>query len=175
MTFPAETVIHVYSWQFEYMCIPTSRTWSMCLLLQGLGEWNVLFSEKTGPAVIKHTPKSPLLCHLRLVKAPRRVLSPWWGKWNIHFSALYNRKVKGTQCFRNFSISNDLFTMKFTAQMGRGKIQWGAFTSRRWSMLLTLGNMKRSLSRLDTVQISFISWQFDSASVSKTRKYRDVL
>ena len=34
--------------------------------------------------------------------------------------------MKGTQCFRNFSISNDLFTKTFTAQMGRGKIQWGA-------------------------------------------------
>jgi hypothetical protein len=26
---------------------------------------------------------------------------------------------------------NDLFTTMFTAQMGRGKIQWGAFTSRK--------------------------------------------
>ena len=28
----------------------------------------------------------------------------------------------------SFSIGNDLFTTMFTAQMGRGKIQWGAFT-----------------------------------------------
>ena len=41
--------------------------------------------------------------------------------------------MKGTQCFRNFSISNDLFTKTFAAQMGRGKIRWGAFTSRMWS------------------------------------------
>jgi hypothetical protein len=40
---------------------------------------------------------------------------------------------KGTTYFRNFSIGNDLFTTIFTAQMGRGKIQWGAFTSSRWT------------------------------------------
>jgi hypothetical protein len=40
----------------------------------------------------------------------------------------YSRKVKDTQYFRNFSISNDLFTKTFIAQMGRCKIQWGAFT-----------------------------------------------
>jgi hypothetical protein len=39
--------------------------------------------------------------------------------------------AKGTTCFRSFSIGNDLFTTVFTAQMGRGKIQWGAFTSPR--------------------------------------------
>jgi hypothetical protein len=33
--------------------------------------------------------------------------------------------AKGTKCFRSFSIGNDLFTTGFTAQMGRGKIQWG--------------------------------------------------
>jgi hypothetical protein len=32
------------------------------------------------------------------------------------FFGLHSRKVKGTQCFRNFSISNDLFTKTFTAQ-----------------------------------------------------------
>ena len=37
--------------------------------------------------------------------------------------------MKGTTCFRSFSIGNDLFTTLFTAQMGRGKIQLGAFTS----------------------------------------------
>ena len=36
--------------------------------------------------------------------------------------------AKGTTCCRSFSIGNDLFTTMFTAQMGRGKIQWGAFT-----------------------------------------------
>jgi len=36
--------------------------------------------------------------------------------------------AKGTTCFRSFSLGNDLFTTVFTAQMGRGKIQWGAFT-----------------------------------------------
>ena len=39
---------------------------------------------------------------------------------------------KGTTCFRNFSIGNDLFTTMFTVQMGRGKIQWAAFTSVCW-------------------------------------------
>ncbi len=40
--------------------------------------------------------------------------------------------MKGTQCFRNFSaISNDSFTTTLTAQMGRGKIQWGVISSRR--------------------------------------------
>ena len=33
--------------------------------------------------------------------------------------------MKGTTCFRSFSIGNDLFTNIFTAQMGRGKIHWG--------------------------------------------------
>jgi hypothetical protein len=41
--------------------------------------------------------------------------------------------AKGTTCFRSFSIGNDLFTTVFTAQMGRGKIQCGAFSSRRLS------------------------------------------
>jgi hypothetical protein len=40
--------------------------------------------------------------------------------------------AKGTTCFRNFSVGNDLFTTFLTAQMGRGKIQ-AAFTSRRWT------------------------------------------
>ena len=39
-----------------------------------------------------------------------------------------SRKVKGTPCFRNFSIDNDLFTTVFTVQMGRCKILWGAYT-----------------------------------------------
>jgi hypothetical protein len=41
--------------------------------------------------------------------------------------------AKGTTCFRSFSIGNDLFTTLFTAQMGRGKIQLEAFTSRSWN------------------------------------------
>jgi hypothetical protein len=38
--------------------------------------------------------------------------------------------VKGTPCFRNFSIGNDLFTTMFTAQMGRGKLHLGVFFHR---------------------------------------------
>jgi hypothetical protein len=34
---------------------------------------------------------------------------------------------EGTTC--NFSIGNDLFTTFFTAQMGRGKLQWGVCSS----------------------------------------------
>jgi len=34
--------------------------------------------------------------------------------------------AKGTTCFRNFSIGNDLFTTMFTAQMGRGKLHLGS-------------------------------------------------
>ena len=44
----------------------------------------------------------------------------------LRYHELNTHKVtKGTQCFRNFSISNDLFTTIFTAPMGRGKIYCG--------------------------------------------------
>jgi hypothetical protein len=45
------------------------------------------------------------------------------------FGLAQQKRMKGTQCFRIFSISNDLFTTIFTAQMGRGKLQFWVFTA----------------------------------------------
>ena len=52
----------------------------------------------------------------------------WQPRWQFENPAT---PAKGTTCFRSFSIGNDLFTTLFTAQMGRGKIHWEAF-SIRW-------------------------------------------
>ena len=71
-------------------------------------------------------------------QAPGRRVRAKPGHTRIHACTKFFRfknpatPAKGTTCFRSFSLGNDLFTTLFTAQMGRGKIQWGAFTSRRW-------------------------------------------
>lgn len=62
--------------------------------------------------------KSSLSCHLvKIYLVPRT--RKWPNCTLCH------------QCFRSFSISKDLFTTFFTSQMGRGKLQLEAFTSRR--------------------------------------------
>jgi hypothetical protein len=79
---------------------------------------------------------------LRMVMTPRACSVPTRGTVkhslfglaqpkNECFMPPWGPETFGTKCFRNFSISNDLFTTMFTAQMGRGKIQWGVITSRR--------------------------------------------
>ena len=64
-------------------------------------------------------------------QAPGRRVRAKPGHTRLHEIRFENpaTPAKGTTCFRSFSIGNDLFTTVFTAQMGRGKIQWGAFTS----------------------------------------------
>ena len=47
------------------------------------------------------------------------------------FSAFHSRKMKGTTCFRSFSIGNELFTTLFTSQLGRGKIKLCTFKHRK--------------------------------------------
>ena len=78
-------------------------------------------------------------------QAPGRRVRAKPGHTRIHACTKFFRfknpatPAKGTTCFRSFSIGNDLFTTVFTAQMGRGKIQCGAFSSRRWCIHMAPG------------------------------------
>ena len=59
-------------------------------------------------------------------KGSQGVFLPHGGESETFFFRLCTSEnpatAKGTTCFRNFSIGNDLFTTFLTAQMGRGKI-----------------------------------------------------
>ncbi len=66
-------------------------------------------------------------CSLSHSGTPETFIFRWQPRWQFENPAT---PAKGTTCFRSFSIGNDLFTTLFTAQMGRGKIHWEAFSIR---------------------------------------------
>ena len=73
-----------------------------------------------------------LYSHLRLEKAPRRVPCPMVGHLKHSLFGLAQPKSEGHHVLSQLFDWQRFIYHIFPAQMGRGKIQWGAFTSRRW-------------------------------------------
>jgi hypothetical protein len=63
----------------------------------------------------------------RRLPLPAAVVCPPGGRRRRRLAITSAMPAKGTTCFRNFSIGNDLFTTFFTAQMGRISNSTGLF------------------------------------------------